>query len=58
MVRAFFTDGQPDFPTVTTLLLSLYTYKDITKDNVSVQEYLAYTVLKACKKSTTEGSHE
>ena len=31
----------PNFPPVTTLPLSLY-YKDIIKDNVNVQEYLAY----------------
>ena len=31
----------PNFPPLTILPLSLY-YKDIAKDNVSVQEYLAY----------------
>ena len=31
----------PNFPAVTILPLSLY-YKDIIKDNVDVQEYLAY----------------
>ena len=31
----------PNFPPVTILPLSLY-YKDIIKDNVNVQEYLAY----------------
>ena len=31
----------PNFPPMTKLPLSLY-YKDIIKDNVNVQEYLAY----------------
>ena len=31
----------PNFPSVTILPLSVY-YKDIIKDNVNVQEYLAY----------------
>ena len=58
-VCAFFTDDQlkceektflgPNFPPMTILPLSLY-HKDIIKDNVNVQEYLAY--IKACKKST------